>query len=279
MRVAIAYSLQDKAGTGAASHLKGILAPRESTCPRAVECLEGEGFKLAGFREDVLYFDWLDETPDPEADAVIVLSRHRAESGKPSLTVHHTGNPTRDNSHGGDPSTLAYSAPALSKLLLTLYRSVAEETGLMGEYEVTLEATHHGPTRPRKPIVFIEIGSGPEQWVDERVHRALAETVARALDTIHGGLPECTPAAGFGGTHYPIKFTRLHLDGEYCMGHIIPKYAFAAGVSDDVIVQAVEKTWPEPVSTALVEKKSLKSADRRRVVALLESIGVNVVRV
>ena len=157
---------------------------------------------------------------------------------------------------------------------------MAEETGLASEYEVTLEATHHGPTRPRKPIVFIEIGSGPEQWSDERAHRALAETIVRVLDALRDGkLPECTHAAGFGGTHYPIKFTRLHLDGEYCMGHIIPKHAFTAGVSDEVIVQAIEKTWPKPVDTALIEKKSLKSADRKRVEAILESLGVDVVKV
>ena len=273
-RLAIVYSTLDPAGSGAAARLVELLGGDRSECPRAVECtvLPG-GVRLAGFSVEQVRFEFLDETPDPEADAVIVLSRHASQSGRPTLSAHHTGNPTREAGLGGDPETLAWSVPKLSSLLLRLYAEEAENAGLLGKYEVSLEATHHGPTSNRKPLVFIEIGSTPEEWRDEKAQKAMAAAVARALES---DLPECEPAAGFGGTHYPRKFTRLHLEGELCFGHIIPKYAFARGVPDHVIVDAVRKSWPEPARVGVIERKSLRSADRRRVQLALDELGVPV---
>ncbi len=94
----------------------------------------------------------------------------------------------------------------------------------------------------------------------------MAETVLEALKSEP---PMCKPAAGFGGTHYPEKFTRIHLEGEYCLGHIIPKYAFQQGVEASVIVQAVEKTYPHPAEVALIEKKSLKSSHKKLIEQVL----------
>ena len=34
------------------------------------------------------------------------------------------------------------------------------------DYEITIEATHHGPTSLKKPLLFIEIGSTEKQWAD-----------------------------------------------------------------------------------------------------------------
>jgi D-aminoacyl-tRNA deacylase len=274
-RIALAYSTRDPAGAGAALVLRELWGGERAGCPGASECwrLEGlGGAVLGGFDADTIEMEFLDETPDPSADAVVVLSRHSASSGRPSLTTHHTGNPTA-STLGGEPYTLAVSAPPLSRALLRRYRLEAERLGLLGEYEVTLEATHHGPTGPRKPIVFIEIGSTPDRWRDRRAHEAMAAAVAH---TIRGGLEPCTPAVGFGETHYPQKLTRIHLDGDYCMGHIIPRYALAQGVPDTVLAQAVEKTWPEKPGVALIHKKSLRSRERSGLAAKLEALGLRV---
>jgi D-aminoacyl-tRNA deacylase len=273
-RFAIVYSIEDPAGSGAAKRLAELVGAEKGECLLAVDCkILSNGCYLAGYKGSQVEFEFLDETPDPGADAIIVLSRHASSSGRPTLTTHHTGNPTSEAALGGEPATLAWSAPPLSRLLLSLYREEAMERGLLDKYEVSLEATHHGPTSNRKPLVFIEIGSTPEEWRDPTAQEAMAAAVARALES---SLPECKPAAGFGGTHYPIKFTRLHLEGEYCMGHIIPKYAFNRGVPDNVIVQAVKKTWPEIPRIALIEKKSLKGVHRRRVEEILSEMGVEV---
>ncbi len=276
MRLAIAYSLGDPVGSSASRILVELDGGDRVECPGAVECYRlSNGAYMAGFREDVVNLEMLDDSPDPGTEAIIVLSRHRAESGRKSLTVHHTGNPGKA-AYGGEPGRLAVSYPALSRLLLATYRRKAEEAGIAGEYSIVLEATHHGPTRPRKPVVFIEVGSTPREWGDERALRVMAETV---LEVLGSSLPECKPAAGFGGTHYPEKFTRIHLEGEYCLGHIIPKYVFQQGVDPSVIVQAVERTYPQPAQAALIEKKSLKSVHRRLVEDVLSRRSVDVVKV
>ncbi|MEB3860690.1 MAG: D-aminoacyl-tRNA deacylase [Desulfurococcales archaeon] len=268
MRLAVAYSTRDPVGKAASRLLVELAGGEEAECPGAVECYRlSTGAYLAGFNEDVVELEMIGETPDPGAEAVVVLSRHRAESGRKSLTVHHTGNPGKA-AYGGEPGTLSISYPALSRLLLQKYREKAEEAGIAGEYSIVLEATHHGPTSPGRPLVFIEVGSTPEEWRDTRALRAMAETV---LEALKGEPPMCKPAAGFGGTHYPEKFTRIHLEGEYCLGHIIPKYAFQQGVEASVIVQAVEKTYPQPAEVALIEKKSLKSSHKKLIEQVLGS--------
>jgi len=273
-RLALAYSVRDPAGSGAARELVELLGGEKGECPGARECwVLPRGVMLGGFDAETVEFEFLDETPDPRAEAVVVLSRHSASSGRPSLTTHHTGNPT-STTLGGEPYRLAVSAPPLSRALLRAYRDEAGARGLLGEYEVTLEATHHGPTGPSKPIVFIEIGSDPTRWADRRAHQAMAAAVARVLE---GGIEPCTPAAGFGETHYPAGFTRIHLDGEYCMGHIIPRYAIRQGITREVIEQAVARTWPEPARVAIVRRKSARSAERREIVAALEGLGVEVI--
>jgi len=274
-RLALAYSVGDPAGSGAAGILRGLTGAEPAECPRAVECwrLEAGGVLLGGYEADTIELEFLDETPDPEAEAVIVLSRHSSSSGRPALTTHHTGNPTA-RTLGGEPRTLAFSAPPLSRALLRAYRSTAGEAGILGGYEVSLEATHHGPTRPRKPLVFIEVGSDPERWRDPRAQEAMARAV---LEVLEEGFEDCEPAVGFGETHYPGRMTQIHLDGDYCLGHIIPRYALQEGMTDDVVKQVVEKTWPRRPGVALVHKKSLKSEARRGLAGLLEGLGLEVV--
>ena len=272
-RLAIVYSVRDPAGSGAAERLLEIAGAEPLECPRALQCHRlSTGHLIAGYDVDTINLDFIDETPDPEADAVIVLSRHSASSGRPSLTTHHTGNPT-DKTLGGEPRKLSTSAPPLSRALLRAYREEAQERGILGEYEVTLEATHHGPTRPVKPLVFIEIGSTPDRWRDPRAQEAMASAVYRVL---REGLGDCEPAAGFGEPHYPIKFTKIHLDGDYCMGHIIPRYALQEGITPEVVKQAVEKTWPRRPRVALIHKKSVKSQARKELAEILEGLGVTV---
>ncbi len=272
-RLAIVYSMRDIAGSGAARALRELVDAEKATCPPpAEECwILNNGVYLAGYDEETLYFTWLDMSPDPSADAVIILSRHSASSGKPSLTTHHTGNPTSDSSYGGEPYTLSFSAPPLSRTLLRNYREAAETRGLLERYVVTLEATHHGPTSNRKPLVFIEIGSTPEEWRDAKAQESMAEAVVSVLE--RGIDRDCRRVAGFGETHYPAKFTELHLGGDYCFGHIIPKYAFQKGVTEDVIRQAILKTWPGPAEAAVIRKKSIKSRHRQFVVDVVSSLS------
>ena len=90
-------------------------------------------------------------------DDIIFLSMHKAASGKPSLTVHPIGVPwMKDISYsGGQPGKC--SPP--SKRIAALYRTLYKETkrrGLDSKYQLTLEATHHGPY-VSKPVCFLSL--------------------------------------------------------------------------------------------------------------------------
>src|SRR5581483_1221194 len=134
---------------------------------------------------------------------ILFASRHRAQSGKPALTVHPIGNWGPDASVGGRPRTLAGTAPILmGRVLRALH---AQARGL--KHEVTFEATHHGPWLAKSPAMFVEIGTDEAAWSDP----VLGERVGRAM------LAAAQPSSGdeapillaMGGSHYAPKATDL----------------------------------------------------------------------
>ena len=273
----LVYSIYDLAGKGIADNLitllKNDIEPIEchsKPCSEAYFIHSLDAY-LVGFAEDVIHFEFLDEFF--KVKSYVFLSRHKAEAGRKSLTVHHTGNPMPQASHGGNPLELSISNSHLSKKLLTTLFKKAEENNLLGEYEVTLEATHHGPTSLSTPLTFIEIGSTPTEWEDPRARRVIAETVIHTLEE-EVVLDYCIPVTGYGGGHYPIKHTKIHLHERYCYGHILAKYALSNSVNPDVIRQSVIKNHPRPVELAIIEKKSLKSQVRKDLISHLEVFGV-----
>ncbi len=265
-RILLAYSLRDLAGTGVAEILRDLLGMERV----GENTYEAGGVVLAGFPQDVLEFEVVEQAFSP--GETIVLSRHRSEARVKSLTVHHTGNPLAQALAGGRPRELGVANPPRAKQLLQLLAEKAEEAGIAGEFEVTLEVTHHGPTSIEAPMVFIEIGSSEEEWRDPRARRVVAETVAEALSR---RLPDCRPAAGFGGGHYARKHTGVMLETDICYGHIYAKYVFKAGVDDHMLGQAFTRSRPRAM-LAVVEKKGVNSRDRARIARVAEALGAEV---
>src|SRR6266581_6409430 len=111
-----------------------------------------------------LYRDHLDRDLEgafgERADLVVYLSKHKSESERPSLTVHPIGNPAAAE-FGGQPETLVPSAPRWMTAALRGLRKEAK--GL--PYNVTFEATHHGPYLTT-PTFYIEQGSTETEWAD-----------------------------------------------------------------------------------------------------------------
>ena len=271
--IALVYSTRDPAGSGSASALLSMARWSGSSCPGATSCLESRdlGAYLAGFAEDVIWMDFLDDVfRDPGVDAYVVLSRHSSRSGRPSLTVHTTGN-HGPAEFGGRPRELAWSNPRLEGALLRNYFRSARDRGLLDRYWVGLEATHHGPTNLSRPITFIEIGSTEAEWSDARAREALAEAVVESLASPP---PDCRPAAGFGGTHYPERHTRLALEGGLCYGHVLAKYALD-DPDPDVISQAIDRNRGG-ISEVVVERKSMGAAARGIVSRAAELRGLPV---
>ena len=90
------------------------------------------------------------------------------------------------------------------------------------DFQITIEATHHGPTNLNKPCIFIEIGTTEKQWSDVELCSAIALTIKEILQQ---PLQQFPSALCFGGTHYSEKFTNEVINGKFALGTVIPKHA------------------------------------------------------
>ncbi len=271
-KVGLVYSTRDLAGKGIARHVVELLGLREGGVLAGNTYYIGDDIVLAGFNEDVIFFEFLDNYLDVEY--YIVLSRHSSKAKIKSLTVHHPGNPTNNAEAGSRPKELSIAFPPMAKKLITLLDKYATEENLKEEYDVTLEVTHHGPTSLSKPIVFIEIGSSPEEWSDERARNLIARVVA---DSITNTLPECMSSTGFGGGHYARKHTKIMLTTNYCLGHIFSKHVIDY-IDEEIILQAIKRSKPQS-NNIIIEKKGVKSTQRKKIKEIVNKLGLNIIEI
>ncbi|MCS7103983.1 MAG: hypothetical protein NZ954_00265 [Thermofilaceae archaeon] len=252
-----AYCMHDPAGVGVANELLKSLSYRLIEVPRAKTAyyITELDAILAGFEDDVLYFEFLDEVC--EVEFYIVLSRHSSEAGIRSLTVHHPGNPMREAKAGGKPLELSPSNPPLAKQLL-LY--LVENSRSLPGFDVTYEVTHHGPSSLKKPVTFVEIGSSIQEWSLPASHKAVAEAVIQALSNPLP--PNIEPVVGVGGNHYAAAFTSRALSSNEAYGHIIANYALKSleepSLVKNVLFQAVTRSYLK-TQKIVVEKKLRKA--------------------
>jgi D-aminoacyl-tRNA deacylase len=196
-------------------------------------------------------------------DLVVYLSKHVSGSRRPSLTVHPIGNPGAAE-FGGQPETLVPSAP---RWMTAALRGLRRE-GRALSYEVTFEATHHGPYLAA-PTFFIEQGSAEREWSDLAASRAIARVL---LDL----KPLDAPVAiGLGGSHYVPRHTDLACRRQIAFGHLLATYALEKA-KPEVLEQAVERT--DGASIAYLHRKALPKPLVRDVVERLASLGVRIVR-
>jgi D-aminoacyl-tRNA deacylase len=207
----------------------------------------------------------------PDAELVVFVSRHSSQSETPTLTVHTPGN-FADAGLGGLPQVLSVSPANAMVEALKALKCLQEQSHL--NYEVSYEATHHGPSL-NIPAMFVELGSSPKQWSDLAAAEAVAEA---AVEAIAGFGNSQRPAViGIGGTHYNQKFAQMALAGEAVFGHMIPKYALSQ-IDAEMLGQCIAKTV-EKVSCALLDWKGIRSEDKPRVLQLLQEIDLPVRKV
>jgi len=194
-----------------------------------------------------------------ELEYIAVASRHWAQSGKPSLTAHPTGNFGKAM-YGGRHRELQYTLPnPMRNIYLQLLNSPPEE------YQVSLEATHHSPTEFEVPMFFVEIGSREDRWRDIEMCNYLVDSILKGMNE-----EDTKPVAiGFGGGHYcPMFSEKIH---EYAMGHMAAKYAIDL-LTDDLVNQMIEKSKnPE-----LVLIDGLKGRHRRKVETFIEKTELEI---
>lgn len=266
----IAYSTSDPAGVNIASHLEAIL-PFSTSDFRSMTakshgdiCLVGMPCRLIDLEMGPEGVDWL-----------LCLSRHKSESGKPCLTAHTPGNPAGTADFGGVPGHVGISNARLqSELIASLVKS-RDELGL--SIEVSVEATHHGPTELGFPITFVEIGSAEQSWADPALGEAVARAVADSIAKQSASAP-AKNALAVGGGHYPDKFTSLMASRQCCIGHIVPKYAMAANRDPSIFRTCVERTLGG-CSSIVVDWRGTPSSAKESLKSLSVSLGIELVRV
>jgi D-aminoacyl-tRNA deacylase len=171
--------------------------------------------------------------------AYIFLSRHVAESGIPSLTVHTTGNFTEEASLGGRPKEVGGVNPDLQKNYIMALNKRKDD---LANYEITIEATHHGPTSLKRPVLFVELGSSEKNWGDEWAGEIIGDAL---IEAVTQGRSWDKVAMAFGGTHYPAKFNKLLLDTDIALTSIVPKHSLE-GVDSQMFGQIIQKTSKFP---------------------------------
>ncbi len=208
-----------------------------------------------------------------DGSTIIFASKHVSVKGRPALTVHATGNLTSEAEFGGMAREVSYVEPfRIGKALRTLTQESARHNR---HIEITMEATHHGPTSFQVPVCFVEIGSGRDEWTDPTLAQIAARAVMAAADDISSTAPN---AVGFGGTHYSAKHTSTSIEGKYQVGHIVSRYAFEDGVLESTLRETFAKTVGG-CKTSILDWKGVNGNNRRRLVQQLEEWGIDVVRI
>ena len=257
MELLIAYQ-NDAAGSNMAKFLS-----KEMT--KVGDLFHGKYYDLVIIPTPAISADWLEEKYD--YDGFVFLSKHAAESGVLALTCHSTGN-FSEAKFGGNDRQIAVPHPYLQKAYL---QTLKKNQSQFSEFQITIEATHHGPTALTKPCLFIEIGTTEKQWNDVLLCNSVASLVHQVMTQ---PVKESPVAICFGGTHYPSKFTNELLDGTYSLGTVIPKHALDnldEGLFSHIIAQnSIAKT-------ALLDWGGLGS-NKQKVLNFLESTKLEVIK-
>ncbi|OIV98283.1 hypothetical protein TanjilG_09917 [Lupinus angustifolius] len=218
--------------------------------------------------EDDLDKRW-EEITGEVVDEVIFFSKHTAVSNKPALTVHPIGVPhLREGDvppQGGKPGWAALPNPRMGPWLRHL-RKLAQSRNLVPEFEITLEATHHGPLT-NKPTMFLEIGSTEDYWKREDAAQVMAQLVWEGLG-LGGGTDlgnwsrendKKKVLLGIGGGHYAPRHMDVVLKDDVWVGHLLSGYALPMeDISQSKGQTNVEigGTWRESIKAAYEATKS-----------------------
>lgn len=279
-------------GWGTPEILPHGLLVRHSTQP--VHLLLIEKLHIYANRIDMIHEKETAET----VDEVLVLSRHAAKSGLPSLTVHAIGVPGEiphgeEGFAGGIKGIAVPPSPRFS----AIYSALREESSgseLADEFEVSLETTHHGPVLT-KPTLYLEIGSTESEWIRKDAAMLWAAVISRVL-----GLSDASPEGewfgegdvmiGLGGGHYAPRHSDIAIRSGLPFGHLLANYAlifdeenkeFPTGPWRHSLFEAIEKTriaFPGGTIFAHLDRKSFKAWQRNAIIKELSSLDVEVRR-
>ena len=224
------------------------------------EVYQNKNIKLYLTNDELVYSENIDKKID--ADILIFASKHRSKENTPSFAVHAIGN-WGEARLGGKEKQICHSSAVLLKNMFIELNENAKEM----KYDITLEATHHGPF-VEKPAVFVEIGSTEKEWNEKQNGEIIARTI---MDSIKNENKNYKIAIGIGGPHYCSNFNKIVLKTDIALSHICPKYALQ-NLDEELIKQAIEKTV-EKVDFILLDWKGL-GTEKNRIVEILNKLNL-----
>jgi D-aminoacyl-tRNA deacylase len=213
--------------------------------------------------EDHLDHRW-EETTGEIVDEVIFLSKHVAASNRPALTIHPIGIPhLRDGDvtpQGGKPGWAAPPSPRMGPWL-ALLKKIAGSHNLIPEFEITFEATHHGPVT-NKPTMFIEIGSTDEYWKRQDAAQVIAQLVweglglggGDAVGTWNSNHDNKKVLLGIGGGHYVPRHMDIVVKEGTWVGHLLSGYSLP--MEDPSESKDIGGTWREAIKASFEATKT-----------------------
>ncbi|OVA16885.1 D-aminoacyl-tRNA deacylase [Macleaya cordata] len=259
-------------------------------------------------REDHLDKRWEEATGEVVHD-VIFLSKHTAVSNRPALTIHPIGVPhlreDEVSTAGGKPGWAAPPNPRIAPWL-RLLKKIAQDHNLIPEFEITLEATHHGP-EINSPTMFVEIGSTEEYWKRQDAAQAIAQLVWEGLGLAGGGdignwnrnNDKKKVLLGIGGGHYVPRHMDIVLKDSVWVGHLLSGYSLpmedpnqskggkeVSGIGGTwkqaikVSFEATRSAFPGGEILAHLDQKSFKSWQKNAITGFLakyERVGLSLV--
>ena len=226
---------------------------------------KGKDFDLVIIQNPVISADWLEEKFD--YDGYVFLSKHAAESNVLALTCHNTGN-FSDANFGGYSRQVSIPHPYIQKSYMQSLWNARNE---FSRFQITVEATHHGPTALSKPTLFIEIGTTEKEWNDVNLCNSVAQIIVKVMKKRQKSYPV---AICFGGMHYSDKFTSELIHGEYSLGTIVPKYVFEqidANLFSHIIERNVDAT------AVLLDWKGM-GKNKQKILTMLEETDLEMIK-
>jgi len=229
------------------------------------DIFRGKYYDLLIIPTPIISADWLEEKY--EHDGFVFLSKHAAESRVLALTCHCTGN-FSEAKFGGNARQVAIPHPHLQKAYLQILKKNQSQ---FSKFQITIEATHHGPTALTKPSIFIEIGTSEKQWNNVSLCNSVAALVHQVITQ---PIKKNPVAICFGGTHYSSKFTNELLEGKHALGTVIPKHALD-NLDEKLFSHILTKN--NMAQTALLDWDGLGS-NKQKVLDFLESTELEVIK-
>ncbi|MBS3781688.1 MAG: hypothetical protein KGY66_03900 [Candidatus Thermoplasmatota archaeon] len=221
-----------------------------------------------------IYFDDVDKKVERhlnlDFEQVVYISKHSSEAGVDSLTVHPIGN-YGEAKYGGKDGKLVPAAPQSMTQAFHVMRETAKKEGIHQKYDISFEATHHGPFL-ETPTYYIEIGSDKESWKDKRAAKVIADTVIEVRNRPETDHPV---TICIGGGHYTPRFTDLVKSRKIALGHIVPGWGMKH-LTRESFSEAVEKT--PGVEYVYFDRSSTSGNERKKVENWANELGLKTVR-